>query len=87
MDRIAVRGSGAGVQASIRRLARVENTSLNEAAFMLLRKGAGLTEDNGGANTVGSSLDNLIGSWTPEEADELDSPLMEFESTDESAWK
>ena len=87
MDQLAVRGSGAGAQASIRRLVRQENTSLNEAVFMLLRKGAGPTEDDGGANTVGSSLDHLIGSWIPEEAYELDSALMEFESTDESAWK
>lgn len=87
MDQLAVRGSGAGTQASIRRLVRQENTSLNEAAFMLLRKVAGLTDEDGGANTVGSSLDHLIGSRTLEEADELDSALMEFESTDESTWK
>lgn len=87
MDQLTVRGFDAKLSASIRRISRQENISLNKAALKLLQKGAGLTEDNNGMNTVSSSLDHLIGSWTPEEADEIDSALREFESIDESAWK
>ncbi len=87
MDQLTVRGFDVKLSASIRRLARQESISLNKAALKLLRKGAGLTDGNNGANTVGSSLDHLIGSWTPEEADAIDSALQEFESIDESAWK
>ena len=87
MDQLTVRGFDTELSASIRRLARQERISLNKAVLKLLRKGAGLTGDNNGTNVVGSSLDHLIGSWTPAEADEIDSALQEFESIDETAWK
>ena len=37
--------------------------------------GAGLTNSKGDADTVGSSLDHLIGTWTAVEADKMDSAL------------
>ncbi len=37
--------------------------------------------------TVGSSLDHLIGTWTAEEAAEVNNALKDFEQTDESMWK
>ena len=46
--------------------------------------GAGLTNSKGDADTVGSSLDHLIGTWTAVEADEMDSALEEFDLIDES---
>ena len=68
-------------------LAKREGISLNQAALRLLRKGAGLTDGTGGADTVGSSLDHLIGSWTKQEADAIDSALEDFETIDEAIWK
>ena len=44
------------------------------------------TEDIKDANTVGSSLDHLIGTWTRAEADEMDTALMYFETVDGIAW-
>ena len=35
---------------------------------------------------VGSSLDHLIGSWSNEEAAELDQALEDLEVIDEAAW-
>ena len=87
MNQLTVRGFDDELSASLRRLAKSEGISLNQAALKLLRKGAGLSDGAGGADVVGSSLDHLIGTWTREEADEMDSALKEFETIDESAWK
>ena len=59
---------------------------MNQAALRLLRKGAGLRGGGrNGTETVGSSLDHLIGNWTTEEADALDSALQDFETVDEAS--
>ena len=70
----------------ILRLAKREGISLNRAALKLLRKGAGLTDASRSADFVGSSLDYLIGSWSSEEAAELDQALEDLEVIDEAAW-
>ena len=87
MNQLTVRGFDDELSASLRRLAKSERISLNQAALRLLRKGAGLSDGAGGADVVGSSLDHLIGTWTRAEADEFDAALEEFETIDESAWK
>ncbi len=87
MNQLTVRGFDDVLSASVRHLAKREGISLNQAALKLLRKGAGLTDGGGKADTIGSSLDHLIGTWTSAEAEELGSALEEFETIDESAWK
>lgn len=87
MKQLTVRGFGDDLNAILRRLAKREGISLNQAALKLLRKGAGLTDDVGRSDTVGSSQDHLIGTWTAADADEMDSALEDFEIIDESAWK
>ena len=52
----------------------------------LLRRGAGLADDQGSVDTVRSSLDGFIGSWTRQQADEMDRALQDFEGIDESRW-
>ena len=64
-----------------------DGTSLNQAALKLLRKGAGLADPAQKVDTVGASLDLLIGSWSDDEAAELDAVLEEFETIDESVWR
>ena len=39
------------------------------------------------AKRDGTSLDHLIGSWSDEEAAELDAALEEFEVIDEASWR
>ena len=68
-------------------LAERDGTSLNQAALKLLRKGAGLADPAHRPDTVGSSLDHLIGSWSDDAAAELDAALEEFEVIDEAAWR
>ncbi len=87
MNQITVRGFDSALSASLRRLAKRDGISLNQAALKLLRKGAGLADSSAKPNTVGASLDHLIGTWTQADADELDSALKEFETIDEAAWK
>ena len=87
MNQITVRGFDDELSASLRRLAKREGLSLNQAALRLLRRGAGLAEDADRADTVGASFDQLIGSWTQADADEMEAALEEFETIDEAAWR
>ena len=87
VKQLTVRGFEEELAETIRRVAERDNTSLNKAALKLLRKGAGLSEDTGRTDTVGSSLDHLIGSWSHNEAAEFDAALEDFETIDESIWR
>ena len=87
MNQLTVRGFDDELSERIRRLAKRDGTSLNQAALKLLRKGAGLADPAQKADTVGAALDHLIGSWSDDEADELDAALEEFENIDESVWR
>ena len=87
MNQLTVRGFDDELAERIRRLAKRDGTSLNQAALKLLRKGAGLADPAQKVDTVGASLDHLIGSWSDDEAAELDAVLEEFEVIDEAAWR
>ena len=87
MNQLTVRGFDDELAERIQRLAKRDGTSLNQAAVKLLRKGAGLADPAQKTDTVGASLDLLIGSWSDDEAAELDAALEEFETIDESAWR
>ena len=87
MNQLTVRGFDDELAGRIQRLAKRDGTSLNQAALKLLRKGAGLADPRQGPDTVGSSLDHLIGKWSEDEAAELDAALEEFEVIDEAAWR
>ena len=87
MDQLTVRGFGDDLGSALRRLAAQERISLNQAALRLLRRGAGLADGAEQVERVGSSLDHLIGSWTLEEADQLDEALDAFETIDADSWK
>ena len=87
MKQLTVRGFDDELAETIRRVAERDGTSLNRAALKLLRRGAGLSADGSRADTVGSSLDHLIGAWSRDEADQFDTALKEFEKIDESMWR
>ena len=86
MKQLTIRGLGDELAQAIQRLANRDGTSLNRAAGKLLRRGAGL-EDGQRADTVGSSLDHLIGTWSDAEADEVEQALRHFETIDEAVWE
>ena len=87
MNQLTVRGFDDELAERIQRLAKRDGTSLNQAAVKLLRKGAGLADPAQKADTVGASLDHLIGSWSDDEAAELDGVLEGFEVIDEASWQ
>ena len=60
-NHLTVRGFDDALSASVRHLAKREGTFLHQAALKLLRKGVGLTDGAGRTDTIGSSLDHLIG--------------------------
>lgn len=71
----------------IEELARREGISRNQAAVRLLRKGARLDEPERGHEVIGDSLDWFIGSWTEEQARELEEAVADFEMVDEALWR
>jgi len=86
MKQLTIRGFDDNLATQIQRLANREGISLNQAVLKLLRKGAGLGE-KGTNDTVGSSLDHLIGTWTADEAEQVERAVEDFEEIDESMWE
>ena len=86
MKQLTIRGLGDELARAIRLLANRDGTSLNRAALKLLRRGAGL-ERGQGRDTVGASLDHLIGTWTAAEAAEMGRALEDLSQVDEAMWK
>lgn len=71
----------------IEELGRREGISRNQAAVRLLRKGARLDEQEPGREVIGNSLDWFIGSWTEEQARELEEAVADFEMINEELWR
>ncbi len=87
MKQLTIRGFDEELTLRIKRLALNEGISLNQAVLRLLRKGANLGEKTDKPDVVGSSLDHMIGTWTEEEAEDIDRAIADFEEIDESMWK
>ena len=86
MKQLSVRGIGDELVRAIRRLASRDETSLNRAAVKHMPRAAGM--DNGpDVDTVGLSLDHLIGRWSDPEADEVEQAPRHFKTIDEAMWK
>jgi hypothetical protein len=87
MNQLTIRGFGDELKNRLVRLARRRQISLNKAALVLLRRGAGLTESGGGSQVIGSSLDNLIGTWTEVDETEFMEAVQPCEAIDEELWR
>ena len=87
MEQLTIRGFEEELALRIKKLARSEGISLNQAVLRLLRKGAGLSEKKETPDVVGSSLDRFIGTWSTEEAEEIKRAIADFEEIDEAMWK
>ena len=87
MHQLTIRGLDGELERRIRQLAGREGISLNRAVLRLLRRGAGLGGSNDKPEIVGDSLDHLIGTWTAEEAAEIDRSLEDFSRIDEETWR
>jgi len=87
MKQLTIRGFDAGLEARLERLARERGLSLNKAALLLMRRGAGLTDEGAEVETVGDSLDQFIGSWDPKREREVLRAVEAFEQIDEDLWR
>ena len=67
MRQLTIRGLDEPLFQRLQQLARQEAISLNKAALLLLKRGAGLAPSRQPAEEVGHSLDHLIGAWSPGE--------------------
>ena len=86
MKQLTIRGFDPRLTRRIRELARIEGISLNKAVMRLLEKGAGLSREDPAPDVVGDSLDSLIGTWTREEAEELDQAIEDLSRVDPGLW-
>ena len=87
MNQLTIRGFDDELAGRIRQLANAEGISLNRAVLKLLRRGAGLGERHDNSNRVGDSLDHLIGTWTAQDAAEMNRALEDLSRIDEEMWK
>jgi hypothetical protein len=86
-NQITVRGLDAETESRLRGLANRRSMSMNKAAVMLIRKGAGLKSEDEGPETVGASLDSFVGSWTPEQEREFLRSIRDMEQIDKELWQ
>jgi hypothetical protein len=87
LKQLTVRGFDKALERRLRDVARTRGVSLNQAALILLREGAGLEAPRGRAKVVGDSLDALIGSWSKAEEAEFLQSISGFEEVDPSLWQ
>ncbi len=85
-NQITVRGIDRETEKRLRDLARRRRISLNRAAGILLRKGAGLREEDAGPEVVGESLYAFVGSWSREQERALLDSIREMEQVDRDLW-
>ena len=86
MNQLSIRGFDKELARRLREVAKERDISLNKAAILLLRKGAGLDTTNRCTNAVGDSLDELIGCWTAEDEKDFLKSIEAFERVDEVLW-
>ena len=87
MKQLTIRGFDSELERRLHSTARRRECSLNKAAVYLMRRGAGLQADSNTPDTIGSSLDEFIGTWTPDQAREFDASVADLSTVDEEFWK
>lgn len=87
MDQLSLRGFDKELARRIKELARREHVSLNKAALLLMRRGAGLVDAPSPSATVGDALDQFIGRWSATDEKRLLESIAPFEAVDEALWK
>ncbi len=85
-SQLTLRGLDRRLQQEIRELARREGLSLNKAAVRLLEKGAGL-RPAAQSDTIGSSLDHLIGTWSDDDAGAFLDSIESCGQVDRGLWE
>ena len=87
MEQLNVRGLDKELERRLRGVAKARGVSLNRAALILMREGAGLGTAGPRARVVGDSLDHLIGSWSKEEEREFLKAISALEEIETALWQ
>jgi len=88
LKQLTIRGFDPEVEEEVRALARRDHLSLNQAVMQLLRRAAGRTrEGDAHAHRVGSSLDDLAGTWSERDEKEFTRAIEPLERIDEAFWE
>jgi hypothetical protein len=87
MAQLSLRGFDKQLERRLKEVARREGVSLNKAALMLLRKGAGLVDPGQSSTAIGGALDEFIGRWSAAEEKQLLESISPCEAVDEALWK
>ena len=85
MNQLTLRGLDEALEHKLRALAQEKSISLNKAALLLMREGAGLTSTTK-THVVGNSLDEVIGTWTKEDEQTFLKTQAVFQTVDEDLW-
>ena len=83
MKQLTVRSVNEALAKALEAEARRRRCSVNQAVLEILSQGLGLTGDQGFDNGLGK----LAGTWTDEEAVELEASTAQFEEVDEELWR
>jgi len=78
VNQLSVRGFDKELARCIRQIARREGLSLNKAALLLMRRGAGIGETTS-ESAIGDGLDEFIGTWSAEDERPLLKSIEPFE--------
>ena len=81
-----MRGFDKALARRIRQEAKARGLSLNQAAVLLLRQGAGLAPAER-SKRVGDSMKELIGAWSEAEEAEFRRAIRPLEEVDPAFWK
>jgi hypothetical protein len=87
MKQLTIRGFDEELEERLERLARERGISLNKAALLLMRRGAGVGGEVAPERVVGDALDEFIGQWTEEEERRFLESIDVLEQVDESLWR
>jgi len=86
LNQLTIRGFDSRLERRLRELAREREISLNKAALVLLRRGAGLEDSSGATGKVGDSLDSFVGVWSESEERDFLESLSALEQIDPGLW-
>lgn len=86
MNQLTLRGFDKALARRIREEAKARGLSLNQAAVLLLRQGAGLAPADR-PKCVGESMKELIGAWSQGEEAEFRRAIRPLEEVDPAFWK
>ncbi len=87
MSQLTIRGFEGELEQRLRQLARERGISLNRAALLLMRRGAGLESETRGPGGIGAALDRFVGCWSAEQEKELLAAIEPLEQIDPELWR